>query len=44
MVHSRERKPFKINAENLNRERIPERVVHPRGAGAYGTFSVTKAI
>ncbi|MDT0306315.1 catalase [Streptomyces sp. DSM 44917] len=25
----------------FNRERIPERVVHARGAGAYGTFRVT---
>ncbi|MFF4211456.1 catalase [Streptomyces sp. NPDC001796] len=25
----------------FNRERIPERIVHARGAGAYGTFSVT---
>ncbi|WP_129843939.1 catalase [Streptomyces sp. RFCAC02] len=25
----------------FNRERIPERVVHARGAGAYGTFTVT---
>ncbi|MFC9084458.1 catalase, partial [Streptomyces sp. NPDC057062] len=26
---------------HFNRERIPERVVHARGAGAYGTFKVT---
>ncbi|GGJ34751.1 catalase [Streptomyces brasiliensis] len=26
---------------HFNRERIPERVVHARGAGAYGTFRVT---
>ncbi|MDT0265532.1 catalase [Streptomyces sp. DSM 44915] len=26
---------------HFNRERIPERVVHARGAGAYGTFTVT---
>ncbi len=25
-----------------NRERIPERVVHAKGSGAYGTFTVTK--
>lgn len=25
----------------FNRERIPERVVHARGAGAYGRFMVT---
>jgi catalase len=25
----------------FNRERIPERVVHAKGAGAYGTFTVT---
>ncbi len=28
---------------NFNRERIPERVVHAKGSGAYGTFTVTKA-
>jgi len=28
----------------FNRERIPERVVHAKGAGAYGTFTVTKDI
>ncbi|MFC4493616.1 catalase [Streptomyces ovatisporus] len=27
---------------HFNRERIPERVVHARGAGAYGTFTLTK--
>ncbi|MEH6649212.1 MAG: catalase [Motiliproteus sp.] len=26
---------------HFNRERIPERVVHARGTGAYGTFTVT---
>lgn len=26
---------------HFNRERIPERVVHAKGAGAYGTFKVT---
>ncbi|WP_026925314.1 catalase [Glycomyces arizonensis] len=26
---------------HFNRERIPERVVHARGAGAYGTFTAT---
>ncbi|WP_329173380.1 catalase [Streptomyces decoyicus] len=26
---------------HFNRERIPERIVHARGAGAYGTFTVT---
>ncbi|HCA86898.1 MAG TPA: catalase, partial [Streptomyces sp.] len=25
----------------FNREQIPERIVHARGAGAYGTFTVT---
>lgn len=25
----------------FNRERIPERVVHAKGAGAHGTFAVT---
>lgn len=29
---------------HLNRERIPERVVHARGAGAYGEFEVTHDI
>ncbi|MFR9674271.1 catalase [Streptomyces sp. TR06-5] len=27
---------------HFNRERIPERIVHARGAGAYGTFTVTR--
>ena len=27
---------------HFNRERIPERVVHARGYGAYGTFTLTK--
>jgi len=27
---------------HFNRERIPERVVHARGAGAYGTFTLSK--
>ncbi|NOQ78833.1 MAG: catalase, partial [Gammaproteobacteria bacterium] len=26
---------------HFNRERVPERVVHAKGAGAYGTFKVT---
>jgi len=29
---------------HFNRERIPERVVHAKGAGAYGTFIVTNDI
>ena len=29
---------------HFNRERIPERVVHAKGTGAYGTFTVTKDI
>ena len=29
---------------NFNRERIPERVVHAKGAGAFGTFTVTNDI
>jgi catalase len=29
---------------SFNRERIPERVVHAKGAGAYGTFQVTNDI
>jgi len=27
---------------HFNRERIPERIVHARGTGAYGTFTLTK--
>jgi catalase len=29
---------------HFNRERIPERVVHAKGAGAYGTFEVTNDV
>ncbi len=29
---------------HFNRERIPERVVHARGTGAYGTFTVSKSM
>src|SRR5277367_5555164 len=29
---------------HFNRERIPERVVHAKGSGAFGTFTVTKDI
>ncbi|MGE3919641.1 MAG: catalase [Gammaproteobacteria bacterium] len=29
---------------HFNRERVPERVVHAKGAGAYGTFTVTKEL
>ena len=29
---------------HFNRERVPERVVHAKGAGAYGTFKVTSDI
>lgn len=29
---------------HFNRERIPERVVHARGSGAYGTFTVTNSL
>ena len=28
--------------QHFNRERIPERVVHAKGSGAYGTFTCTK--
>lgn len=28
----------------FNRERVPERVVHAKGSGAYGTFTVTHDI
>ncbi|WP_420225963.1 catalase [Pigmentiphaga litoralis] len=30
--------------QHFNRERIPERVVHAKGSGAYGVFEVTKDI
>ncbi|MGE3180705.1 MAG: catalase [Phycisphaerae bacterium] len=30
--------------QHFNRERIPERAVHAKGSGAYGTFTVTKDI
>ncbi len=29
---------------HFNREKIPERIVHAKGSGAYGTFTVTKDI
>jgi len=29
---------------HFNRERIPERVVHARGSGAYGTFTLSKSL
>ena len=29
---------------HFNRERIPERVVHARGSGAYGTFTLKKSL
>jgi len=29
---------------HFNRERIPERVVHAKGAGAYGTFKLTRDV
>src|SRR5256885_1628813 len=32
------------NMAHFNRERIPERVVHAKGAGAYGTLTVTHDI
>jgi catalase len=28
----------------FNRERVPERVVHAKGSGAFGTFTVTQDI
>ena len=30
--------------QHFNRERIPERVVHAKGSGAYGSFAVTHYI
>lgn len=32
------------NMAHFNRERIPERVVHAKGSGAFGTFTVTNDI
>ena len=32
------------NMAHFNRERIPERVVHAKGSGAFGTFTVTHDI
>ena len=29
---------------HFNRERIPERIVHAKGAGAFGTFTITNDI
>lgn len=29
---------------HFNRERLPERVVHARGTGAYGTFTLNKGL
>jgi len=29
---------------HFNRERIPERIVHARGTGTYGTFTLTKSL
>ena len=34
---------FEKNA-HFNRERIPERVVHAKGAGAHGYFEVTQYV
>ena len=40
------RKDFILHEKmaHFNRERIPERVVHAKGTGAYGTFTVTHDI
>lgn len=35
---------FHEKMAHFNRERIPERVVHAKGSGAYGTFTVTNDI
>ena len=35
---------FHEKMAHFNRERIPERVVHAKGSGAYGTFTVTHDI
>jgi catalase len=29
---------------HFNREKVPERIVHAKGSGAYGTFTVTQDI
>jgi len=29
---------------HFNRERIPERIVHARGYGTHGTFTLTKSL
>ena len=29
---------------HFNREKVPERIVHAKGSGAYGTLTVTKDI
>jgi catalase len=30
--------------QHFNRERVPERVVHPKGTGAHGFFEVTEDV
>ena len=35
---------FHEKSAHFNRERIPERVVHAKGSGAYGKFTVTHDI
>jgi catalase len=36
--------PLLEKLAHFNRERIPERVVHAKGTGAYGTFTLTKSL
>ena len=33
-----------VRMAHFNRERVPERVVHAKGAGAYGTLTITHDI
>ena len=36
--------PLLEQMQHFNRERVPERVVHAKGSGAYGTFTVTNNV
>lgn len=37
-------KPFSCQIHRFDHERIPERVVHARGAGAFGKFKLHEAV
>ena len=50
-ISAGERGPLTFNNVHLfdklahfNRERLPERVVHARGTGAYGTFTLSESL